>query len=78
MGPGDPSSSAAGISKAELWAAEMVSQDSFYAFPAVAAASDHGAGWGGGGLSVTNSSPFSSGVALAPLLPYFSIHLREL
>lgn len=29
-------------------------------------------------LSITSSSPFSSGVPGVPLLPYFSIHLHEL
>lgn len=53
----------------------MVSEGYFYAFLAVTAVSDHG---GKGGLSITSSSPFSSGVALVPLLLYFSIHLHEL
>lgn len=61
--------------KADTWGAEMVSEGYFYAFLAVTAVSDHG---GKGGLSITSSSPFSSGVALVPLLLYFSIHLHEL
>lgn len=53
---------------------EKVSKDYFYAFLAVGVVSDQCVGC----LSITSSSPFSSGVLLVPLLFYFSVHPHDL